>query len=81
MISENNVKNYEEVKLENEKLERENKKLENKMDSLKKYINKTFECVSILFDFPIDRLKRIVNNFVKGNKENDRQRNSSTRNK
>ena len=49
--------------------------------SLKKYINKTFECVSILFDFPIDRLKRIVNNFVKGNKENDRQRNSSTRNK
>ena len=62
-------------------MERENKKLENKMDSLKKYINKTFECVSILFDFPIDRLKRIVNNFVKGNKENDRKRNSTTRDK
>ena len=81
VISENNVKNYEEVKQENEKLERDNKKLENKINSLKKYINKTFECVSILFDFPIERLKRIVNNFVRGNKENDKQRNSNTRDK
>ena len=64
-----------------EKLERDNKKLENKINSLKKYINKTFECVSILFDFPIERLKRIVNNFVRGNKENDKQRNSDPRNK
>lgn len=81
VISENSVKNYEEVKQENEKLERDNKRLENKINSLKKYINKTFECVSILFDFPIERLKRIVNNFVRGNKENDKQRNSDTRNK
>ena len=81
VISENSVKNYEEVKQENEKLERDNKKLENKINSLKKYINKTFECVSILFDFPIERLKRIVNNFVRGNKENDKQRNSNTRDK
>ena len=41
----------------NEELKRENYKLKN-------YIEKTFEVVKNLFSFPIDRFKRIVNNFV-----------------
>lgn len=31
---------------------------------LKNYIEKTYEVVKNLFSFPIDRFKRIVNNFV-----------------
>ena len=42
---------------ENERLERENNYLQD-------FIDKTFEYVSILFNFPKDRLKRLVKNFV-----------------
>lgn len=50
--NENNV-----IVQENERLERENNYLQD-------FIDKTFEYVSILFDFPKDRLKRLVKNFV-----------------
>ena len=40
-----------------------NVKIKNEVETLKNFINKTFECVHILFDFPIDRLKSIVQNF------------------
>lgn len=43
---------------ENQELKKENYKLSN-------YIEKTFEVVKLLFDFPIDRLKRMVDNFIK----------------
>lgn len=46
------------LKYENEELKRENYKLKN-------YIEKTFEVVKHLFNFPIDSFKRLVNNFVK----------------
>ena len=42
---------------ENERLERENNYLQD-------FLDKTFEYVSILFNFPKDRLKRLVKNFV-----------------
>ena len=45
------------LKYENEELKKENNKLKN-------YIEKTFEVVKNLFSFPVDRFKRIVNNFV-----------------
>ena len=32
---------------------------------LKSYIQHTFQVVKTLFDFPIDRLKRVVDNFIK----------------
>ena len=41
----------------NEELKKENYRLKN-------YIEKTFEVVKNLFNFPIDRFKRLVNNFV-----------------
>lgn len=56
--NENNV-----IAQENERLEREN-------DYLHNFLDKTFEYVSILFNFPKDRLKRLVKDFVdkmKGN--------------
>ena len=56
--NENNV-----ITQENERLEREN-------DYLHNFLDKTFEYVSILFNFPKDRLKRLVKDFVdkmKGN--------------
>lgn len=46
------------LRQENEELERENHKLKN-------YIEKTFEVIKNLFSFPIDRFKRLVDNFVK----------------
>ena len=50
--NENNV-----IAQENERLEREN-------DYLHNFLDKTFEYVSILFNFPKDRLKRLVKDFV-----------------
>jgi ATP phosphoribosyltransferase len=50
--NENNV-----IVQENERLERENNYLQD-------FLDKTFEYVSILFNFPKDRLKRLVKNFV-----------------
>lgn len=50
--NENNV-----IVQENERLEREN-------NYLQYFLDKTFEYVSILFNFPKDRLKRLVKNFV-----------------
>lgn len=53
----------EQLQEENQELKKENIKLENEVITLKDYISKAFECVHILFDFPIERLKNIVNNF------------------
>ena len=50
---------------ENTNLKQENVKLKQENYSLKKYIQHTFEVVKALFDLPIDRLKRLVDNFVK----------------
>lgn len=50
--NENNV-----IVQENERLEREN-------DYLRNFLDKTFEYVTILFNFLKDRLKRLVKDFV-----------------
>ena len=75
------VKVINETTLEKvENMEREYKVLEDDYENIRKnnnwlkyYLNKTFECVSVLFDFPIDNLKRIVKNFV----EDSRTKNKS----
>ena len=38
--------------------------IEDALDELKNYIERTFEVVKNLFNFPIGRFKRLVNNFV-----------------
>ena len=59
------INQLEKVKNENTNLIYENKKLKEENNKLKTYINRTFEVVKNLFDFPIDRFKRLVDNFIK----------------
>lgn len=54
----------EQIQLENYNLKQENENLKQENIHLKDYINKTFEYVSILFDFSKDTLKRLVNSFI-----------------
>lgn len=49
---------------ENNAIVQENERLERENNYLKNFLDKTFEYVSILFDFPKDRLKRLVKDFV-----------------
>lgn len=58
------IKKVEELQQENTNLKIENEELRNENYKLKNYIDKTFEVVKHLFNFPIDRFKRLVDNFV-----------------
>lgn len=58
------INKLQELQRENTNLKYENQKLKRENHKLKNYIQKTFEVVKHLFDFPIDRFKRIVENFV-----------------
>lgn len=71
VISDSNVSNYEKVKIENKELKEENEELKNNVSFLKHYIDKTLEYVSILFDFPKERLRSLVNLFVKESDKNE----------
>ena len=59
------IKQSENLQNENIKLKKEIIKLRIENHRLKNYIKKTFEVVKHLFSFPIDRFKRIVDNFIK----------------
>lgn len=54
-----------ELQEENRELEEENEKLKNENIKLHKYINTIFEYVSILFNFSKDRLKKLIEDFIK----------------
>lgn len=57
------------LKFENEELKQENQKLENENNRLQQYIEKALEYVSLLFDFPKNTLKKLIDNFNKEFKE------------
>lgn len=59
------IENIENLQNENIYLKNEIEELKRENYKLKNYIEKTFEVVKNLFNFPIDRFKRLVNNFVK----------------
>jgi hypothetical protein len=59
------IESMEKLQKENSKLQYENQELKRENNNLKNYISKTFEVVKHLFDFPKDRLKKIVDNFIK----------------
>ena len=58
------INTYQKLQKENISLKQENKELKIKNYKLKNYINKTFNVVKNLFDFPINRFKKLVDNFV-----------------
>ncbi len=53
------------LQIENTSLKQENIKLKQENNKLKEYIQHTFEVIKTLFDFPVDRLKRLVDNLIK----------------
>ena len=59
------IKKVEELQQQNINLRYENAELKRENYNLKNYIRKTFEVVKHLFDFPMDRFKRLVDNFAK----------------
>lgn len=63
-IVEETMYKTEQVQEENYTLKQENEKLKKEVLTLRDYIDKTFEYVSLLFDFSKDRLKRLVNSFI-----------------
>ena len=78
-IVENTIDKSETIQIENYKLQqenynlhRQNNELREEIINLKYYINKTFEYVSILFDFSKDTLKRLVNSFIENIKSKNR---------
>lgn len=60
----NAINKLEELQKENTNLRHENEKLRKENNKLRNYITKTFEVVKHLFNFPIERLKSLVDNFV-----------------
>ena len=59
------INRVEKLEKENYVLKQENEELKKENSKLKNYIEKTFEVVKHLFDFPLDRFKRLVDNFTK----------------
>lgn len=59
------IQRVEELKKDNSNLKIENQRLKLENYQLKCYIDKTFEVIKHLFSFPIDRMKRLVDNFVR----------------
>ena len=73
VINNSTVEKVERLEHDYNNLENEYFKTRKKLNSLTHYLNKTFEYVSLLFDFPINRLKRLINNYIlKENKENEK---------
>ena len=71
-IVDETINKAEKVQEENFELRQENQRLKIENLRLKDYIDKTFEYVSLLFDFSKDSLKRLVNSFVEKLKSRDR---------
>ena len=75
VTNDSTLEKIENLKQDYTNLKSEYSKVKNNNNWLKHCLNKTFEYVSILFDFPIDRLERLVNDYIfKENKENEKIR-------
>lgn len=62
-------KQNEELNQVNNELNEENEELQKENKGLKNLLEKTYEYVNILFDFPKERLKRLVKDFIEKIKE------------
>ena len=68
-ITENAIYKQELLQQENKSIKLENEELQKENNYLRNFLEKTYEYVSILFDFPKDRLKRLVKDFINKIKE------------
>lgn len=68
-ITENAIYKQELLQQENKSIKLENEELLKENNYLRNFLEKTYEYVSILFDFPKDRLKRLVKDFINKIKE------------
>ena len=68
-ITENTIYKQELLQQENKSIKLENEGLQKENNYLRNFLEKTYEYVSILFDFPKDRLKRLVKDFINKIKE------------
>ena len=76
IINESTIEKVENIEKDYTKLKEEKREIEKENKILKTYMNKAFECISVLFDFPISRLKNIINNFIKESDKNDERTNN-----
>ena len=58
------IQRVKDLEKENQTLKQENQNLKKENSRLKNYIKRAFEAVKVLFDFPIDRFKRLVDGFM-----------------
>ena len=63
-ITDNMLVKQERLEQENQELKEENDYLENENNKLNNFLEKTYEYISILLNFPRDRVKRLVKDFV-----------------
>lgn len=70
VINDSTLEEIERVKKKCDILEEECTKTKSENLQLRNYIHKALECVSILFEFPIDRLKRLIKEYIIKSKEN-----------
>ena len=76
IINENTIEKVENIEKGYTKLKEEKREIEKENKILKAYMNKAFECISLLFDFPISRIKNIINNFIKESDKNNERTNN-----
>lgn len=70
VINDSTLEEIERVKKKCTSLEEECSKVKKENNHLKYYIHKTFEYVSILLNFPVNRLKKLVKDYIIKSKEN-----------
>lgn len=69
ITNDNTLESIEKLQKDCEKLQKEKHHLNKYINYLKLYIDKIFEVVNLTFDFPKDRFKNIVNNYLKSLQE------------
>ncbi len=74
VTSDKTLENLEELQQNYEQLNKENLHLNKYINYLKYYLDKAFEYTSLLFDFPKERLRKLVKDYLKGIRDNERTR-------
>lgn len=80
IINDSTLKEIEKIKKQCDSLEEENSNNKKEISHLRQYIYRTLEYVSILCNFPIERLKRLIKDYILKCKENKKYENKTYEN-